>query len=310
MCMAKGVLGAIAGGVLGAGLWAAVSYVTGYEIGWIAWAVGGLTGAGMAIGNQMRGGRTAGLLAAAVALAAVLGGKLGAAHFYAQKMIDEHAASLTMDDARDYLAMKVEREFEEGGVDVGEPLDEEAAYAPEVIVERDRRWAAMSEDDHQKFMASFKADVTGEGQDAAGALTIVSFVLNFGLFGFLWLGLAVSTAYKFGSGVVKQEESAETQTEGRSDGPVFFRGVSASETPVSPSGASVPQTRAPERAVAQSMIAPGAAPAAQAEGPIARLSKPESDSGAGAGIWARLGQPNETVTRFGDAQGGTMRRAA
>ena len=40
--------GALAGGVvagsIGALIWAAIAYFTGYEVGWVAWGVGGLVG--------------------------------------------------------------------------------------------------------------------------------------------------------------------------------------------------------------------------------------------------------------------------
>ena len=52
----RALAGGVAGGVIGVVLWAAVTYFTGYEIGWVAWFVGVLTGAGVSGSIERRGG--------------------------------------------------------------------------------------------------------------------------------------------------------------------------------------------------------------------------------------------------------------
>ena len=46
MNMGRGIIGGALGGLIGAVIWAGISYFTGYEIGWIAWGVGGMVGLG------------------------------------------------------------------------------------------------------------------------------------------------------------------------------------------------------------------------------------------------------------------------
>ena len=67
-------LGAVAGGLVGAVLWAVIACTTGMEIGYVAWAVGGLVGFGAyALGGR---GKAAGVTCAGIAAAAILVGKV------------------------------------------------------------------------------------------------------------------------------------------------------------------------------------------------------------------------------------------
>lgn len=72
------LLGAVAGGLIGAAIWAAITYLTGYEVGYVAWAVGGLVGLGtVKLGGK---GATLATAAGAIALGAMVLGKVGALH--------------------------------------------------------------------------------------------------------------------------------------------------------------------------------------------------------------------------------------
>lgn len=71
-----GLLGSLAGAAFGAVIWAAVAIATDYELGIIAWALGGLAGYGMARGHS-RAGAGAGLTAAIVSLLAIAGARVG-----------------------------------------------------------------------------------------------------------------------------------------------------------------------------------------------------------------------------------------
>lgn len=64
--------------MLGALLWAGIAYANGYEVGYVAWAIGGLVGGGMVLGGG-RGVAHAGI-AAALALVDILGGKVYGTH--------------------------------------------------------------------------------------------------------------------------------------------------------------------------------------------------------------------------------------
>lgn len=72
-----GVLGGSAGGLLGAGLWALITYHTDYQIGWMAVGVGFLVGFGVRLGKGFE--LVYGFVGAAIALiSAILGNFLTA----------------------------------------------------------------------------------------------------------------------------------------------------------------------------------------------------------------------------------------
>ena len=71
----------------GALAWAAVSYFTGYEVGYVAWGIGALVGVATAkFGGH---GTPCALAAAALAVAGIAGGKLLGTRFVVEKQIQE-----------------------------------------------------------------------------------------------------------------------------------------------------------------------------------------------------------------------------
>jgi hypothetical protein len=71
----RGVLYSVIGAAIGAAIWAGVAIGTHYEIGWIAWGLGALAGAGMALGHEDKDGTAAGITAAGISLAGILAAK-------------------------------------------------------------------------------------------------------------------------------------------------------------------------------------------------------------------------------------------
>jgi phosphate/sulfate permease len=135
------ILGGSIGGLIGAVIWAVVTHYSGWEIGWIAWGIGGLVGAGVRLGTGGSGGISHGGTAAIIALAAVLGGKWAAVRI-------ELSAFLAGDDApTSAIADIVVAEREEAGIPVPmPPVDAESLrewYPRDVWNEAVRRWEAM-----------------------------------------------------------------------------------------------------------------------------------------------------------------------
>lgn len=80
------VVGGLIGGAIGCGIWTAIAHFAQLEIGYVAWAVGGLAGAGCAMGAKGYAGATSGMLAAAIAVAAIVAGKYFATLMLLQKL--------------------------------------------------------------------------------------------------------------------------------------------------------------------------------------------------------------------------------
>lgn len=92
----------VIGGAVGAVIWAAIAYSIGREFSVIALLVGGLAGLGVAMGGGY--GQTAGMLAAAIAIAAICVGKVGAMYFLVDSMSQKLVAKAV--SQQDYVEHK------------------------------------------------------------------------------------------------------------------------------------------------------------------------------------------------------------
>ena len=109
-------IGALVGAALGALLWAGVATWTGYEIGWVAWGIGGAVGFGAAMLGGV--GSTTGVVCAVLALVSIFAGKWLAVDAIAEREVRKLAtafASLdvyqeTQRDAEDFALVTSESE--------------------------------------------------------------------------------------------------------------------------------------------------------------------------------------------------------
>jgi len=189
---------AMAGGLVGAAAWAAVTYFTEYEIGWIAWGIGAVVG--LAVGRSAGGkfGVAPGVVAAAVAVLAVLGGKLAAASLLLSNTLNFDDPDLLIS----CIADEVVEEFHAQGQPVRWPPNvvpseavEESEYPEDVWAVALVRWQAMTPKDREDFKQAIKAEVGGGDQ----SLRLAAFLATFSAYDLLWVGLAAVTAFKLGS---------------------------------------------------------------------------------------------------------------
>ncbi len=139
MSMLGSILGGALGGLLGAVLWAAISQWTGYEVGWIAWGLGGLVGLGVHFGGKRSGGVAAGGTAVILAVAGILAGKWGAV------WATYHGDELIISEIADVIVA----EQTEAGYRVRMPPEDQAdslkeCYPSEIWSEAARRWEALT----------------------------------------------------------------------------------------------------------------------------------------------------------------------
>ena len=70
----KAFMGAVGAALLGAAIWGGIAYLTGYEVGYVAWGIGFIVGFGAkALGAK---GHTAGVICAGLALLSIFTGKM------------------------------------------------------------------------------------------------------------------------------------------------------------------------------------------------------------------------------------------
>jgi hypothetical protein len=144
------ILAAAGGAALGAGLWALISNLTGYEIGYVAWAVGGLVGGGAAVAGGR--GSTSGVVCAAFAVVAILSGRwiafqsssLPELRDQLGTMLTQEVYAETMTDARDLAAIHSDEQI------------------PQFMVDHEYTEAEHAEDVHPGEAAAFRSEVAPE----------------------------------------------------------------------------------------------------------------------------------------------------
>jgi hypothetical protein len=205
------------GGVLGAALWAGVTFVTEYEIGWIAWAVGGIVGYAVALGNaeRLRAPTAAGALAVIITVVSIVAGKAMAV----QMMIPSDAEIMEMFaiDFEDeeyvisYLADEVASEFVSEGRAVEWPEDvdpgsaaEASDYPADVWAEAVRRWDELGEEGQAEFRLAqevqARANVEANLPAIREAMASGGFFGSFAPMDLIFFGLAMVTAFGLASG--------------------------------------------------------------------------------------------------------------
>lgn len=161
MNMLRGLIGGAIGGLVGAAIWTAIGFWTGYELGWIAWGIGGLVGIGVGVGTKQEGGPLGAGIAVVLSIAAIAGGKWSVVYLQVAGWVggDEHAIS--------DIADVVLAEHQENGESIGlKPNAEDAdtyqeMYPTIVWFEASTRWQAMSPTE-QEALRQYPALANGD----------------------------------------------------------------------------------------------------------------------------------------------------
>jgi len=202
--------------IVGASIWAAIAYFANFEIGWIAWGIGGLVGVAV-YKFEPNPGLPSGLIAVVLTCASIAGGKYLGVHFAVNQFMDENNLNESPDLADEelvvsYVADEVVSEWQADGKTVAWPKGvnpmeaaAEADYPAGVWREASQRWNGYStneQDDfkqsivvaHQVNVSRFKSEVTAE-----------AFKESFGVIDIIFFLLGIATAYKVGAGGITTE---------------------------------------------------------------------------------------------------------
>lgn len=209
------ILSGLVAGAVGAAVWAAIVYYTGWEIGWIAWGMGVLVGVTVAAGAKEETGLATGVGAACIAAASVLGGKYAVVQMVFDDVWEQTAGGQVAEATRvddnmliAALASQLIQQQEDAGETVVRPVyDEddpdltlEQTFPPEVWEDAKTRWESADDSyktEHRAFVESRVADFVANKKSEMvqqGFLEVLS------LWDLLWLGLAVFSAWRIGSG--------------------------------------------------------------------------------------------------------------
>lgn len=208
-------------------IWAGISCFTGFEIGWIAWGVGGLVGLGCVWGSQ-GSGRALGVAAVVITLLSILAGKYAAVELSIRREIGSQeevlqsaVAELQKDEVViSYLADEIVEERQSQGETIQWPAGvnpEEASqqsdYPVAVWSEAASKWEGMPTQEREQYREQLKEHVRTNVQAFFSNISSYGFRSSFGVMDLLFFGLAVATAFKIATNESTPDTQPDTEVE-------------------------------------------------------------------------------------------------
>ena len=204
MNLFSGAIGGAIGGVIGAAIWAAIAYFAQVEVGYVAWAIGGLVGFGSAVGTK-GGSATAGLIAVLITIAAICAGKYIAIQLALSGEVnaalnaqgppsDEFCISLLADEICEQKELA--GETIQWPVGRSETPEKKSDYPQEIWTEAAARWAGFDEPGRKKFIEEFVQNRDRAIQAMRGQIANRAFFASFGPIDIIFFLLAIVTAWK------------------------------------------------------------------------------------------------------------------
>ena len=197
----------VAFGLVGAAIWAGIAYATNREIGFVAWAVGGLVGFGVRLGAGQWEGGAPGAIAAGVAILAIVAGKYAAVSLVIGKEMNNMAIAITDADMIEKIALDICRERAGQGKRLAWPpgmtvekASKQEDFPPDVWAEATKRWNTLAPTEKAAQRAERQKQFDEIKGLLAGGIKQAAFRDSFSPFDLLWFGLAMVTAFRLGSG--------------------------------------------------------------------------------------------------------------
>ncbi|MCY2965880.1 MAG: hypothetical protein NT069_20000 [Planctomycetota bacterium] len=207
MGMVRGAIGGVIAGAIGAAIWAAIAHYANAEIGYVAWGIGFLVGLGVRMLGGDSHGKTMGAMAAGIAILAIVAGKYAAAGMALDKALQEHAPQVSENDMFHGMAHEVCQTRINAGEKLvfppGKTLDNaenSVDYPPGIWDEAVRNWQSIDPATRQQLMQARQEQLQMLAKLFGAEMRMQVFKESFGPFDLLWCLLAVSTAFRLGSG--------------------------------------------------------------------------------------------------------------
>ncbi|GAA4468396.1 hypothetical protein [Novipirellula rosea] len=206
----KWVVAGVIGGAVGAWAWAAITYWTHHEVGWIALGIGVLVGMAvrMAAGNIR--GWAPGITAAIFSFLAIIGGKyVGTKLLFDLELLNlTNDVRVTDEEMAVVQAMKIIQERDVAGEPVNWPPGQSATTAKQlsdfpvdVATEARTRWNSTPPGEHFNQKKARKEELRSKIRANADDLRMAAFTQSFSpVYGLFFL-LAILSAFKIASGL-------------------------------------------------------------------------------------------------------------
>jgi hypothetical protein len=221
--MGRGIIGALIGGLVGALLWGGISAVTGYEIGIVAWALGGMVGGGALLMGG--GGKSLAIACGLIAALSIIGGKLATSVFVLGSALESEIRSelesnftpalhselnedarafLQLSGEHEYARFMVEREFTIEPVLPAEIEEFKVHWVPLL-----RRWGVSPKpypEARKEYVEIRLPTSLAAVRTEVGHVDVLK--ESFGLLDIVFFGLGIFTAYGM---VARREEELQPQ---------------------------------------------------------------------------------------------------
>lgn len=210
------IIGGLLGSLVGLSLWAFMGFLIPFPLGWMAVGMGFMVGLGVRLSAGENDGIGPGVTAAVITLFAIILGKLITAIIIASLLTDivMGPPADVEDLSIQQVADKIVDERMDAGQDIQWPEDKwrlddveqdvASEYPADIWAEAVERWEEMPPEEQQELRENAEKDqeLEEEGHEefeAAGVGFI--FLLSFGLLDFIWIPIAVFTAFQLGANI-------------------------------------------------------------------------------------------------------------
>ena len=193
---------------IGSFAWALLAKYTGYEIGYLAWGIGGLAGAGVLMSGAEKC-RKLGVIAAVVAVCAIIGGKA----LVFSWVYDDVNVNININDQSDAELLELlEDEDVLAFVGIMAIMSPEFQDKIDQGIDTDAEWDQLEFDAQQEVLTwddQQKIDHTRNAADKLAEIFSIGSKSEFmgegvmaslGFMDIIFFGLAIATAYKLGDG--------------------------------------------------------------------------------------------------------------
>jgi hypothetical protein len=212
--MLRCLIGGIIGGAIGVLAWVLIGYYAHYEIGWIAWGIGFLTGFGVRYADfqaDSEGSVGKGVMAAALAVGAIVVAKylvLLLLIGQAGAPIQDAIANAPMDDETmvKWLTNEAIGEMDKQGKPVpwppgvtAETAEKKSDYPPDIWQQAETKWKDMGAEGQENYRRQRKEQLQILA-DTLMAEMRPNIIDTLSPWDALWFFLAVATAFKIGNG--------------------------------------------------------------------------------------------------------------
>lgn len=201
------IVGAILGALSGTIVWSAIAYFLRAEFGWIAWVIGAYVGwcAWRFVDGDKS--RVRGLVCAAIAIAAIVGGKSMSAVLEVQHRATIAGGELTDAEARAFFARSVHLDNNT----ISEEAQAEADQTARQV------WAAWSAADRLTYKEQIAVHVRADAAAGGFPLVLSTFFDGLDFFDLVWSGLAYASAFTLSARARKAPKKPEKKRKDEED---------------------------------------------------------------------------------------------